>query len=64
VWLAANRGGDGEGSGGRMDGGRTNVNHDAVDGRFKLCSPSKIVFDIGVRSFDKNIKIFIILQIF
>jgi hypothetical protein len=48
-------------SGGGMGGRRTNLNHDAVDGIFKLRSSSKIAFDIGVRSFDKKIKICIIL---
>ena len=43
--------------GGGMGGRRTNLNHDVVDGTFKLCSSSKITFDIGVRSFDNKIEI-------
>ena len=48
-------------SGGGMDEGRMNLNHDAVDGKFKLRYSSKIAFDIGVRLFDKKIKICVIL---
>jgi hypothetical protein len=52
--LGANRGGEGEGR-------WTNNNRDAVDVEFKLHSPSKIGCDIDVRSFDKELKICIIL---
>ena len=50
-------------SGGGMDERRTNLNHDAVDGQFKLRSSSKIAFDIGVHLFDKKIKICFILEV-
>jgi len=44
-------------SSGEMGGRRMNLNHDVVDGVFKLRSSSKIAFDIGIRSFDKKIEI-------
>ena len=40
-----------------MGGRRMNLNHDVVDGVFKLRSSSKIALDIGIRSFDKKIEI-------
>jgi hypothetical protein len=48
-------------SGGKMDGRRTKLNHDMVDGTFKLRSSSKIALDISIRCFDKKIKISVIL---
>ena len=41
----------------RNERGRPNINRDAVDLRFKLRSPSKIVFDMNARLFDKKIKV-------
>ena len=52
--LEANRGGDGEGSGRRMSGRRTNINRDGVDVSFKLRSPTKIALDTDILSFDKK----------
>jgi hypothetical protein len=49
--------------GGGMGGKRTKLNHDVVDGIFKLRPSSKIAFDIGVRSFDKKIENCVILKI-
>lgn len=47
-------------SGGGMGGKQTNLNHDVVDGIFKLWSSSKITFDIGIHLFDKKIEICVI----
>jgi hypothetical protein len=47
-------GGEGEGSGGRMGGRRTNLNRDGVDLSFKLRFPSKITFDMNVEYLDKK----------
>jgi hypothetical protein len=57
-WVAK-----GGGGGGWMSGGRTNINCDAVDVRFKLRSPAKITFDIGASLDDKENKNWIILKI-
>ena len=54
--VEAEMGGKGEDGGSGMTGGRTKLNRDGVDGRFKLRLPSKIAFDIDARSFDKKIK--------
>lgn len=49
--------------GGGMSGGRTNINCDVVDVRFKLRSPTKITFDIGASVHNKKNKNSIILKI-
>jgi hypothetical protein len=45
----------------RNDRRRTKINHDVVDGGFKLRSPLKIALDISAHYFDIEIKTFIIL---
>ena len=40
------------------------INHDAVDGRFELCSSTEIVFDMNGESRDNKIKTWIVLRIF
>jgi len=47
-------GGEGEDGGSGMGGQRTNLNHDGVDVGFKLCSRSKITFDMNAKWLDKN----------
>ena len=58
-WVAREGGG-----GGGMSGGRTNINCDAVDARFKLRSHSKITFDIGSHLHDKKSKYCCTLELF
>ena len=43
-------------SSGEMGGRRMNLNHDVVDGIFKLRSSSKIAFDIGIHLYNKGMK--------
>jgi len=38
-------------------GRQAKVNHDGVDGRLELCSPSKIMFDMDVCQCNNKIKI-------
>jgi len=53
--LVGEIGGEGEGGGSGMGGGWTNRN--GVDLRFKLRSPSKIMFDMNAGWLDRIIKI-------
>ena len=40
----------------KESGRRMKFNRDGVDGRFKLCSPSKITFDISTCKSDSKLK--------
>jgi len=61
--LEGKIGGEGKGGGSGMGGGCTNLNSDGVDLSFKLCSLSKITFDINAGWLDKKIKIYITLEV-